>query len=138
MWGWGWSHEEPLFSAPSPSNGSSQCDFWSSSVEAIRGVPPKLCDWITIKEIASSLGKLSEINWQSLFSSFFSIIRVKIKCKDPKMIPCKRVVEMEDQLFMLHFKVEDAEQEPEKPTGDEGKGDDPDDEDDNLLDDDLG
>lgn len=97
-----------------------------------------MCDWITIKEIASSLGKLSEINWQSLFSSFFSIIRVKIKCKDPKMIPCKRVVEMEDQLFMLHFKVEDAEQEPEKPTGDEGKGDDPDDEDDNLLDDDLG
>lgn len=36
----------------------------------ITGVPPKQCDWETIKEIASSLGKLLEIDWQSLFSSF--------------------------------------------------------------------
>jgi hypothetical protein len=50
----------------------------------IRGVPPKWCDWVTIKEIASSLGKMSEIDWQTLFTSFFSVIRVKINCKKPK------------------------------------------------------
>jgi hypothetical protein len=89
----------------------------------IRGVPPKWSDWITIKEIASSLGRLSEIDWQTLFSGFFRVVRVKVNCKDPKMIPEKRVVEMDDNLFMLYFTVEGLlEQESSSPKGDE-KGD---------------
>jgi hypothetical protein len=76
----------------------------------IKGVPPKWCDWGTIKEIASSLGKLGEVDWQTLFSSFLSIVRVKSFCKDPHMIPESRVMKMEDLLFMLHFKVENLEQ----------------------------
>jgi hypothetical protein len=58
-----------------------------------------------------------------MFSSFFSVIRVKINCKDPSMIPEKRVMEMEDNLFMIHFKVEGAEVGAEKANGDEDKGD---------------
>lgn len=43
----------------------------------IRGIPPKWSDWTTIREIATSLGKLVEVDWQSLFSSFFSMVRVR-------------------------------------------------------------
>jgi hypothetical protein len=72
----------------------------------ITGVPPKWCDWTTINEIASSLGKPGEIDWQTLFSSFFSQIRVKIHCKDPEMIHESQIMEMENSLYMIHFKVE--------------------------------
>jgi hypothetical protein len=75
----------------------------------IIGVPSKWSDWVTIKEIASSLGKMNEIDWQTLFSSFFSVIRVKINCKDPRMIPGKRVMEMDDHLFMIYSTMEDFE-----------------------------
>ncbi|CAO2201094.1 unnamed protein product [Urochloa humidicola] len=37
----------------------------------IKGVPPKWCDDITIRQIASSLGKPMEIDWQTIFNSFF-------------------------------------------------------------------
>jgi hypothetical protein len=101
----------------------------------ITGVPPKWCNWTTINEIASSLGKMGEIDWQMLFSSFFSTIRVKIHCKDPDMIPESRIMEMDNNLFLIHFKVETKGKEHEKPGGDEGKGDNPDEEDDNPEDD---
>jgi hypothetical protein len=52
---------------------------------------------------------MSEIDWQTLFSSFFSVIRVKINCKDPRMIPGKRVMEMDDHLFMIYSTMEDFE-----------------------------
>jgi hypothetical protein len=105
----------------------------------IKGVPPKWCDWVTIKEIASSLGKLGEVDWQTLFSSFFSIVRVRIFCKDPQMIPESRVMEMEDLLFMIHFKVENLDladgAPPEDPEKEEEKGDEEDSDDDLLGDD---
>jgi hypothetical protein len=89
----------------------------------ITGIPPKWCDWITIKEIASSLGKLCEIDWQTLFSSFFSVVRVRIKCKDPRAIPEDRVMELDDQLFLIHFKVENVELEESAPPEEKGKED---------------
>jgi hypothetical protein len=101
----------------------------------ITSVPLKWCDWTTINEIASSLGKPEEIDWQTLFSSFFSQIRVKFHCKDPRMIPESRIMEMENRLYMIHFKVENYDKEaPYSPRSD-GKGDDSDDEDENPEDD---
>ncbi|CAN6216897.1 unnamed protein product [Urochloa humidicola] len=97
----------------------------------IKGIPPKWADWITIKGIASSLGKLLEVDWQTLFNSFFSVVRVRINCKDPNCIPRERVMEMGDQLFLLEYIVE-GEQEGGKPREDD-QGDDPGSEDD-LLD----
>jgi hypothetical protein len=58
-----------------------------------------------------------------LFSSFFSTIRVKIHCKDPEIIPESRIMEMDNNLFLIHFKTETEGKEHEKPKGDEGKGD---------------
>jgi hypothetical protein len=60
-----------------------------------------------------------------------------VNYKDPKMIPVKRLVEMEDHLYLLHFTVENVEQVEAKPDGDKGKGDGSDgegDEDEDLLD----
>lgn len=98
-----------------------------------------------IKEIASSLGKLVEVDWQNFFSSFFSTIRIKIICKDPTKIPLKRVLEMDNQLYLVTFKVEGVVQTNDKPEdgdpGGEDKDKDKDDkgneEDETMDDDDL-
>ena len=49
----------------------------------IKGIPPNWCDWLIVKQISSCLGKLIEVDWHSLFASSFSMIRVRLKCKDP-------------------------------------------------------
>jgi hypothetical protein len=48
---------------------------------------------------------------------------VKINCKDPKAIPESRVMELADQLFLIHFKVEDLEMEEGRPPEEGGEGD---------------
>jgi hypothetical protein len=89
----------------------------------IKGVPPKWSNWKCFRQIAFSLGKMIEIDWNSLFSSFFSMVRVRIVCKDPNKISDKRLFEMDNNLYLIHFKVESAL----VPDGEEGivdKGDD--------------
>jgi hypothetical protein len=88
----------------------------------VSGIPPKWSDWQTIREIASSLGRLMEVDWQVFFSSFFSVIRIKVNCKDPTKIPMQRVIEMNNQLFLITYKVEGFEQEQEDPEGKDGDG----------------
>lgn len=57
----------------------------------IKGIPPNWVDWRSLCEVASSLGRMVEVDWQGLFNSFFSMVRVKIQCKDPKRIPKQRI-----------------------------------------------
>jgi hypothetical protein len=67
------------------------------------------------------------------------MVRLKIKCKDPCKIPKDRVLEIQDDLFLLSYKVEEFEQlqsRKEKDEGDEG-GEDPDLDEDDLLKEDL-
>jgi hypothetical protein len=45
-------------------------------------------------QIASSLGRMVEIDWNYLFTSFFSMVRVKVAIKDATRIPSKRLFEM--------------------------------------------
>jgi hypothetical protein len=49
---------------------------------------------------------LVEVDWSSLFSSFFGLIRVKIACKDISKIPKQRLFEMQKNLYVVRFKVE--------------------------------
>jgi hypothetical protein len=68
------------------------------------------------------------------------MIRLKIKCKNSSRIPMERVLEIQDELFLLSYKVEGYKQKQKSEGKDEGDedGDDPDtDEDEDLLKDDL-
>jgi hypothetical protein len=47
-----------------------------------------------------------EIDWNSLFSSFFSMVRVMVACKDASKIPAKRLFEMKNCLYEIQFVVE--------------------------------
>jgi hypothetical protein len=118
----------------------------------IKGIPPKWADWWTIKDVASSLGLLSEVDWTTLFSIFFSTTRIKIKCKDPVRIPKERVYEMGGSCYLVSFTAEgvgqiedhedndgkgdDGKGDDGKGNDDDGKGDDDDPKEDDLLDDD--
>jgi hypothetical protein len=70
------------------------------------GIPPKWCNWKTFRQVASSLGKMVVIDWNSLFTSFFGVVRVKVECKDVSKIPKKRLFEMQRKLYLIQFKVE--------------------------------
>jgi hypothetical protein len=89
---------------------------WTSDVESyetleetwvqIRGVPHKWSNRKMFSQIASSLGRLIEIDWNSLFSSFFSMIMVKVGVKDVSKIPNKKLFEMRKNMYAVQFKVE--------------------------------
>jgi hypothetical protein len=68
------------------------------------------------------------------------MVRLKIKCKDPCKIPTQRVLEIQDELYLLTYKVEEFVQKLNgKETDDGGDGDeDPyNDEEDDLLQEEL-
>jgi hypothetical protein len=98
------------------------CDTLDVVWVEIRGVPPKWCSWKCFRQIASSIGKMVEIDWSSLFSSFFSMVRVKIACKDPTRIPRKSLFEMNNNFYLIQFKVEKSTT-PGDGDDKDGKGD---------------
>lgn len=70
-------------------------------------------------------GVLAEMDWGTLFKSFYEEARVKVLCRDPTKIPTERMMEMKQKLYKLFFEVELIEKQDEGKGNDEGKGDDP-------------
>lgn len=101
----------------------------------IKGIPPKWVDWDTMREVASSIGLMVEMDWQTLFNSFFSLMRVKIQCKDPTRVPKERVYVFNKGLYLIHFKTEGFEQISNSTDGDSVGVEEL--EEDDLLDDEL-
>jgi hypothetical protein len=60
----------------------------------IRGIPPRRCNWKSFHQISSSLGRLVEVDWNSLFTSFFDMVRVKVAHKDASRVPRKILFEI--------------------------------------------
>jgi hypothetical protein len=66
---------------------------------------------------------LTEVDWAALFSSFFSNVRVKIKCKNPTRVPKERVYELGGYCYLISFLTEGVEQIGDPTDNDDGKGD---------------
>jgi hypothetical protein len=102
----------------------------------ISGIPPKWSNWRTFNHVSSSLGRLLEVDWNSLFTSFFGMVRVNIACKDASRIPKKRVFEMKKKLYLIQFRVEGVS--GGKDGVDDNDGDDGNNDNDDLNDEDKG
>jgi hypothetical protein len=72
----------------------------------ISGIPSKWSTWKTFIQISSTLGNLLEVEWNSVFASFFVMVRVKLAYKDVSKVPKKKLFEMQKKLYLIQFKVE--------------------------------
>jgi hypothetical protein len=56
------------------------------------GISPKWCDWTVFAQMTLSFGLLRDVDWASLFKSFYEKVRFKIACRNPSKIPRERVL----------------------------------------------
>jgi hypothetical protein len=67
---------------------------------------------------------LLEVDWASLFKTFYEKVRVKIACRDPRKILAKRLYELDKKLYLICFLVEGGEQNEGEPSNTNGDDDD--------------
>ncbi|TVU33219.1 hypothetical protein EJB05_25009, partial [Eragrostis curvula] len=93
---------------------------WDGEIEPIgeltevwiqaKGIPPKWSDWVTFQQLASTLGRITGIDWDTLFSSYFEVARIQVAVKDPNRIPKQRVMEFDKKIYAINIKAEGYEQ----------------------------
>jgi hypothetical protein len=87
----------------------------------MRFIPPRYCHWKVFAQIASGFGLLTEVDWPTLFKTFYEVVRIKVACKDWRKIPAERLYEMDKKLYVVSLLVENEE---DNGKAVDGKGDD--------------
>ena len=81
------------------------CELYETWIQ-MRGIPPKWCHWKVFAQIDFGFGLIVDVDWSTLFKTFYEVVRVKVACRDPTKIPAERLYEMDRKLFLLSFEVE--------------------------------
>jgi hypothetical protein len=63
---------------------------------------------------------MTEVDWSTLFNSFYEVVRVKVACKHRRRIPIERIFEMNKKLYVISFMVEDEGDENQDTGNDNG------------------
>jgi hypothetical protein len=57
-------------------------------------------------QMASGFGLIREVDWASLFKSFYEVVRIKVAVRSPSKIPVERLFEMDRKLYLITITVE--------------------------------
>jgi hypothetical protein len=90
---------------------------------------PRWGDFKVFAQMRSSFRLMLDVDWSSLFKSFYEKVRVKIACRNPCKIPLERLFELDKKLYLVSILVEGFEQEDDSRSGKGDDGDQGDDED---------
>jgi hypothetical protein len=72
----------------------------------LRGLKPQWCTWDTLARFTSSFGILTDIDWQGMFLNYYEVLRVKLQCRDPTLIPAKWLFEVKKKYHKILLQVE--------------------------------
>jgi hypothetical protein len=56
--------------------------------------------------MASGFGLLLDVDWSSLFKSFYEKVRLKVACRNPRKIPKERLFELDRKLYLVSIVTE--------------------------------